>query len=126
MQVASWYGLQTSAHQVLATESNLYGLFGSRNASPKRLALMPMATKFFASPLSKGRNSKSVKISPVKNEVDERCCGTGTCIIDAQGLCWCGQQWDGEKMCRPALAIETAEPLDNPKLVQNSNPTNGE
>ena len=30
---------------------------------------------------------------------DERCCGTGTCIIDAQGRCWCGQQWDGEKMC---------------------------
>ncbi len=35
---------------------------------------------------------------------DERCCGTGTCLINAQGLCWCGQQWDGEKMCRPALA----------------------
>jgi hypothetical protein len=34
---------------------------------------------------------------------DERCCGTGTCIIDTQGRCWCGQQWDGEKMCRPAL-----------------------
>ena len=32
---------------------------------------------------------------------DDRCCGTGTCIIDAQGHCWCGQQWDGEKMCRP-------------------------
>jgi len=32
---------------------------------------------------------------------DDRCCGTGTCIIDAQGCCWCGQQWDGEKMCRP-------------------------
>jgi hypothetical protein len=29
---------------------------------------------------------------------DERCCGTGTCIIDADGLCWCGQRWDGEKM----------------------------
>lgn len=32
---------------------------------------------------------------------DERCCGTGTCLIDAQGHCWCGQQWDGAKMCRP-------------------------
>lgn len=30
---------------------------------------------------------------------DERCCGTGTCIINAEGLCWCGQRWDGEKMC---------------------------
>jgi hypothetical protein len=39
---------------------------------------------------------------------DERCCGTGTCIIDAQGKCWCGQQWDGEKMCRP----HSAEPID--------------
>jgi hypothetical protein len=35
-------------------------------------------------------------------EVDERCCGTGTCILDAQGLCWCGQQWDGLTMCKPA------------------------
>ena len=33
---------------------------------------------------------------------DERCCGTGTCLINAQGLCWCGQQWDGRAMCRPA------------------------
>ncbi|OYU44484.1 MAG: hypothetical protein CFE44_12700 [Burkholderiales bacterium PBB4] len=33
---------------------------------------------------------------------DERCCGTGTCIIDAQGHCWCGQQWDGTQMCRPS------------------------
>ena len=32
---------------------------------------------------------------------DPRCCGTGTCIINEEGLCWCGQQWDGEKMCFP-------------------------
>lgn len=32
---------------------------------------------------------------------DTRGCGTGTCLIDAQGRCWCGQQWDGEHMCRP-------------------------
>jgi hypothetical protein len=36
-------------------------------------------------------------------EEDERCCGTGTCILNAQGLCWCGQQWDGLTMCNPAL-----------------------
>ena len=29
---------------------------------------------------------------------DPRCCGTGTCIISADGVCWCGQRWDGEKM----------------------------
>jgi hypothetical protein len=32
---------------------------------------------------------------------DERCCGTGTCIINAEGYCWCRQKWDGEKMCFP-------------------------
>lgn len=32
---------------------------------------------------------------------DSRCCGTGTCIINEEGLCWCGQKWDGEKMCFP-------------------------
>lgn len=35
---------------------------------------------------------------------DLRCCGSGTCIINAEGLCWCGQQWDGETMCRSPLA----------------------
>ena len=44
---------------------------------------------------------------------DPRCCGSGTCIIDLQGRCWCGQQWDGEKMCQTPLthqdAIEPAE-----------------
>lgn len=33
--------------------------------------------------------------------VDERCCGTGTCIINAEGLCWCGQKWNGNAMCFP-------------------------
>lgn len=32
---------------------------------------------------------------------DERCCGTGTCIINEEGYCWCGQKWDGQKMCFP-------------------------
>jgi hypothetical protein len=32
---------------------------------------------------------------------DTRCCGTGTCLIDSQGRCWCGQQWDGAQLCRP-------------------------
>jgi hypothetical protein len=32
---------------------------------------------------------------------DERCCGTGHCMINTDGQCWCGQQWDGEKMCMP-------------------------
>ena len=24
---------------------------------------------------------------------DPRCCGSGICIIDAEGSCWFGQQW---------------------------------
>ena len=34
---------------------------------------------------------------------DPRCCGSGTCIIDDDGRCWCGQQWDGQKMCHAPL-----------------------
>ena len=34
---------------------------------------------------------------------DDRCCGSGTCIINQDGECWCGQKWDGEKMCFPKL-----------------------
>ncbi len=41
---------------------------------------------------------------------DPRCCGSGTCIIDTEGRCWCGQQWDGQKMAAPAIfaAVITA------------------
>ena len=35
---------------------------------------------------------------------DPRCCGSGTCIVDPAGRCWCGQQWDGQKMCAAPLA----------------------
>ena len=49
---------------------------------------------------------------------DPRCCGSGTCIIDDEGRCWCGQQWDGQKMCHaplrqaaePGLSASTAPP----------------
>ena len=40
---------------------------------------------------------------------DERCCGTGTCLINAEGFCWCGQQWDGQTMCRPGSAPAVAQ-----------------
>lgn len=42
---------------------------------------------------------------------DERCCGTGTCILDAQGRCWCGQQWDGMKMCNPGMGKADTPPV---------------
>jgi hypothetical protein len=46
---------------------------------------------------------------------DPRCCGTGTCIINDEGVCWCGQRWDGEKMCfmpEPVLQPPSAKSLD--------------
>jgi len=52
---------------------------------------------------------------------DRRCCGSGTCIIDSEGRCWCGQQWDGQKMCLAPLAqakgpgrVDVAEPPSPP------------
>jgi hypothetical protein len=44
---------------------------------------------------------------------DPRCCGTGTCIIDPEGRCWCGQQWDGEKMAMPKLDAPSATTPSN-------------
>jgi hypothetical protein len=47
---------------------------------------------------------------------DPRCCGSGTCIIDPQGRCWCGQMWDGEKMSQAPLNLDDeSEPTDEPQ-----------
>ena len=50
---------------------------------------------------------------------DERCCGTGTCLINAEGACWCGQRWDGQKMCfaaptKPVVIASPPEPVQAP------------
>ena len=39
---------------------------------------------------------------------DKRCCGSGVCIIDGAGQCWCGQVWDGEKMSAPSLTVQSS------------------
>ena len=44
---------------------------------------------------------------------DKRCCGSGTCIINEEGVCWCGQRWDGEKMCFDVQAPTPDTPNDN-------------
>lgn len=49
---------------------------------------------------------------------DPRCCGSGTCIIDTEGRCWCGQQWDGLKMCHAPLSRREA-----PKRAAAARPT---
>jgi hypothetical protein len=51
-------------------------------------------------------------------EEDERCCGTGTYILDAQGLCWCGQQWDGLTMCNPAMGNAETTPASASMRVE--------
>jgi hypothetical protein len=53
---------------------------------------------------------------------DLRCCGTGTCIINSDGACWCGQRWDGEKMCfqKPLALVPEPHPeslRDTPKAM---------
>jgi hypothetical protein len=45
---------------------------------------------------------------------DPRCCGTGTCIIDDDGQCWCGQRWDGERMCFVPPPAEASDPPTDP------------
>lgn len=42
---------------------------------------------------------------------DQRCCGSGVCIINADGECWCGQVWDGEKMAPPSLTAKAPATL---------------
>ena len=47
---------------------------------------------------------------------DPRCCGSGTCIIDNDGRCWCGQRWDGKKMCLPPFASAPVAARVEPSL----------
>ncbi len=57
---------------------------------------------------------------------DPRCCGTGTCIINTEGICWCGQVWDGEKMCMPNLNSGSTEPtreLEAKSVGNDESPT---
>lgn len=54
---------------------------------------------------------------------DKRCCGSGVCIINDAGECWCGQVWDGEKMAAPSLNLKQST-LKN--LEQESDKTKPE
>ena len=51
---------------------------------------------------------------------DPRCCGSGTCIIDEQGRCWCGQQWDGQKMA--FVPLTTAPLMESADAVEATPP----
>ena len=56
---------------------------------------------------------------------DSRCCGSGTCIIDTDGRCWCGQQWDGQKMCRVPLSPAPASASDRVVPTAQNEPGTG-
>ena len=51
---------------------------------------------------------------------DKRCCGSGVCIINDEGECWCGQVWDGEKMAAPSLYVKPAPPQIQSPITNTS------
>jgi len=55
------------------------------------------------------------------SNVDKRCCGSGVCIINEAGECWCGQRWDGTKMSFVPLnsAPTTEASLDSQAAALN-------
>jgi hypothetical protein len=44
---------------------------------------------------------------------DSRCCGSGTCLINAAGVCWCGQRWNGDTMCSPGQTTGPVAQVDS-------------
>ncbi|WP_100378891.1 hypothetical protein [Polynucleobacter brandtiae] len=44
------------------------------------------------------------------------CCGSGVCIINDAGECWCGQIWDGEKMSAPKLIMKDSNSVEPPSV----------
>ena len=53
---------------------------------------------------------------------DIRCCGTGTCIINNEGICWCGQVWNGETMCMPSALDMKNQDHDETQKISDSSP----
>lgn len=53
---------------------------------------------------------------------DLRCCGTGTCIINDEGVCWCGQRWDGEKMSFAPAPVVAHKAEPSPKPIPQAGP----
>ena len=70
-----------------------------------------------------GRVPNDTKEFPMSD--DPRCCGSGTCIIDSEGRCWCGQQWDGQRMS-PAPLVRTAATAREALAPKPLTPAGGE
>lgn len=54
------------------------------------------------------------------SDIDKRCCGSGVCIINDAGECWCGQRWDGSKMSFVPLDSSSAEAQSNSNIATPS------
>jgi hypothetical protein len=52
---------------------------------------------------------------------DNRCWGSGVCIINDAGECWCGQVWNGEKMVAPTLNHKVAPTPDSEQKSTQQN-----
>ena len=54
------------------------------------------------------------------SQPDDRCCGSGVCIINDAGGCWCGQVWNGSKMAPPSLEVMPVQSKDEKTIVANA------
>jgi len=54
------------------------------------------------------------------SQPDDRCCGSGVCIINDAGECWCGQVWNGSKMELPSLEVMPVQPTDEKTIVTSA------
>ena len=54
------------------------------------------------------------------SQLDDRCCGSGVCIINDAGECWCGQVWNGSKMALPSLEVMPVQPTDEKTIVASA------
>ena len=52
---------------------------------------------------------------------DDQCCGSGVCIINDAGECWCGQVWNGSKMAPPSLEAMSVQPKDEKTILASVN-----
>jgi hypothetical protein len=60
------------------------------------------------------------------SNLDKRCCGSGVCIINEAGECWCGQRWDGTKMSFVPLKSTTATEPGSDGQAATPNQTNNQ
>ena len=60
------------------------------------------------------------------SNLDKRCCGSGVCIINEAGECWCGQRWDGTKMSFVPLNSTSAAEVNRDGQAATPNQTNNQ